>query len=141
MIINALILSIIIISLITKGEKRSPVLIFIGPALLFQVGRLFGVIPGDYFHLIGSFFDAAVVAMLVRWAKPGFTTVFLGIISASSIFGNYAGWIAYDKGIDALLYDGVYAALYSLVLVVSLMEWLGRARADCNDMRIRSRWI
>jgi hypothetical protein len=141
MTINALILAILIIGLIIKGDKRNLVLIFIGPALLFQLGRLIGIIPSDYFHLIACYLDVAVIAMLVKWSRPGFVSVFLALISAGSIFANAGGWMAYEKGLQPLVYDGVYVAVYSLVLVVSLMEWSSVARADCHDMRIRSGWI
>ena len=141
MIINTLILLILIICLIIKGDKKIPVLIFIGPAVLFQVAWSFGIIPADYFHLIACYLDAAVVAMLVRWARPGFTPLFLGLVSAGSVFANATGWMAYDKGLDALVYDGIFVAVYSLVVVVSLMEWSSGAGADFHDMWIRRGWI
>ena len=141
MIINALILAVLIIGLITKGDKRNPVLIFIGPALLFQVGRLVGAIPDDYFHIIACYLDLAVIAMLVKWSRAGFVSVFLALVSVASVFANAAGWMRYEAGLNALMYDGIYVAVYSLVLVVSLMEWSSGARADSNDMRIRSGWI
>jgi hypothetical protein len=141
MTIIALILAILIIGLITKGDKRNAVLIFIGPALLFQVAWAIGIIPSDYFHLIACYFDAAVIGMLVKWSRPGFTPVLLGLVSVGSVFANAGGWMAYEKGLDPLVYDGIYVAVYSLVLVVSLMEWSSGARADCHDMRFRSGWI
>lgn len=138
MTIGVLILITLCVGLITKSDKRTPVLMFIVPALLFQIGRVIGVIPADYFHLTASSLDLVVIAMLVRWSRAGFVSLFLGAASAMSVFANTAGWMAYDKGLDALVYDSAYAAMYSLVLVISLMEWSSGARTGLQHLPFRS---
>jgi hypothetical protein len=139
--INTLIATVLIIGLITRPDKARPVLIFIGPAFVFQINVLFSAIPADYFHMTAALLDLAVIVMLVWWSKPGFAPVFLGLISLLSVFANAFGWMAYENGYSAVVYDGIYQAVYALVLVISLMEWSSGARADCYDMRIRSGWI
>jgi hypothetical protein len=137
-IINALILITLIIGLLTRADKRKPVLIFIVPALLFQVGRFAEIIPDNYFHLIACYLDLVVIAMLVKWSRVGFLSLFLGAVSAVSVFANAAGWMAYDKGLDPLMYDGAYMTMYSLVLIVSLMEWSSGARTGLHHLPFRS---
>jgi hypothetical protein len=139
--INALISTILIVGLLTSPDKARSVLIFIGPAFVFQINVLFSAIPAGYFHMTAALLDLSVIVMLVWWSRPGFVPVFLGLISLFSVFANAVGWMAYENGYSAVVYDGIYQAVYALVLVISLMEWSSGARAGGYDMRIRSGWI
>lgn len=141
MIINALILVILITCLLIRRDKRSAFIIFIVPAALFQAANAVDIIPYDYFYLMAGCLDAAVVVMLVKWARAGVIAFVLGLISVASVFSNMLGWMAYERDFDPVVYDMVFVGIYVVTLLAALMEWYGGARADSHDMRIRSSWI
>lgn len=138
MITNALILSTLIVALLTKSDNRKPVLIFIVPAVLFQVASLIGLVPADSFHLIAMVLDLAVIIMLIAWTKTRLMPLFIGGISVISIFANALGWIAYEHHDSAVVYDWCYVTIYAVVLFVSSMEWLSGAGAGLSNMPFRS---
>jgi hypothetical protein len=137
MTINALIVLIALSALMMRSAGKSVLFIFIIPALLFQIAVTIKIIPDNAFHLIAASLDLAVIFLLVLICKFRILSLALGIASLFSIVANIAGWVAYSSYQNPAAYDGLFVLIYSLVLIISLMEWWSGARADSYYIRFR----
>jgi len=139
LLIYMLIFSIAILSVIIDGPKKSALVIFAIPAVVFQIAS--SMIPDELFHLCACALDLAVIILLVMQARVNYMVLFVGFISALSILTNILGWMMYENGFNSSAYDGVFTAIYALVLLVSLMEWWSCVGKNRNYSRFRSDWI
>ena len=138
-LINCLILSIAIVATMIRGDKRFPLLVFILPAIAFQATSF--MVADDLFHLTACVLDLAVIILLIKMGNVNSMSLFIGLISAFSVCANIFGWLMYEGGFSSSAYDGVFTAIYALVLLASLMEWWNCARSTSNYSRVRGGFV
>lgn len=139
MLIYLLIAAIALTTFFIDSPKKSALLVFILPAIAFQFSS--SMIKDNYFHLSACSLDLAVIILLVIQRRINSMVLFVGLISGFSILSNIFGWMMYEKGFSSSAYDGVFTAIYALVLLVSLMEWWSCARTNRNHSRFRGDWV